>query len=191
MPAYSIEFSVDHHFWKRNSNSRHYMFEMDLQLWFLDKNDCPSGRKTKCFETKDINQHHPLLASISEALNEYQDFLEPHLKSYQLQCLGELLDFLFSRYNPHNSQYSSCLSWSSHPRIFWHRSRSGDRIFYPLIKRKINFALGDAPGDAGELANYTFKEKALFSSLLRGAAAEWYEKNNTNFLGACSNKFHH
>ena len=35
--------------------------------------------------------------------------------------------------------------------------------FIQLIDRKINFALGDAPGDAGELANHTFKEEsALF-----------------------------
>ena len=52
--------------------------------------------------------------------------------------------------------------------------------FIQLIERKINFALGDAPGDAGELANYTFRKKAIFSSLLRGPAAEWYENNLTN-----------
>ena len=52
--------------------------------------------------------------------------------------------------------------------------------FIQLIERKIIFALGDAPGDAGELANYTFWKKALFSSFLRGPAAEWYENNFTN-----------
>ena len=52
--------------------------------------------------------------------------------------------------------------------------------FIQLIERKINFALGDAPGDAGQLANYTFRKKALFSSLLRGPVAEWYENNITN-----------
>ena len=52
--------------------------------------------------------------------------------------------------------------------------------FIQLIERKVNFAFGDAPGDAGELANYTFRKKALFSSLLRGPAAEWYENNITN-----------
>ena len=52
--------------------------------------------------------------------------------------------------------------------------------FIQLIERKINFALGDAPADAGELVNYTFRKKALFSSLLRGSAAEWYESNITN-----------
>ena len=52
--------------------------------------------------------------------------------------------------------------------------------FIHLIERENNFALGDAPADAGELVNYTFRKKALFSSLLRGAAAEWYESNITN-----------
>ena len=51
--------------------------------------------------------------------------------------------------------------------------------FMQLIERKINFALGDAPVDAGELVNYTFRKKVLFS-LLRGPAAEWYEGNITN-----------
>ena len=52
--------------------------------------------------------------------------------------------------------------------------------FIQLIERKTNFALGDAPADAGELVNYIFRKKALFSSLLRGPAAEWYESNITN-----------
>ena len=52
--------------------------------------------------------------------------------------------------------------------------------FIQLIERKINFAPGDAPADAGELVNYTFRKKALFFSLLRGPAAEWYESNITN-----------
>ena len=43
----------------------------------------------------DINKHKPLLESLSEALDDYEDFPEPHLNSYQLQFLGELLDTLF------------------------------------------------------------------------------------------------
>ena len=42
----------------------------------------------------DINKHNPLLESLSEALDEYEDFPEPHLNSYQLNILGELLDSL-------------------------------------------------------------------------------------------------
>ena len=52
--------------------------------------------------------------------------------------------------------------------------------FIQLIERKVNFALGDAAEDAVELENYTFRKKALFSSLLRGPAADWYASNITN-----------
>ena len=52
--------------------------------------------------------------------------------------------------------------------------------FIQLFERKINFAPEDAPADAGELENYTFRKKALSSSLLRGPAAEWYESNISN-----------
>ena len=45
--------------------------------------------------------------------------------------------------------------------------------FIQLIQRKFNFA-------PDEMVNYTFRKKALFSSLLRGPAAEWYENNITN-----------
>ena len=41
-----------------------------------------------------------------------------------------------------------------------------DESFIQLIERKINFALGDAPADADDFANYFFRKKALFSSLL-------------------------
>ena len=42
-----------------------------------------------------IDKHHPLLESLSEALNDYVKLPEPHLNSLQLHILGELLDFLF------------------------------------------------------------------------------------------------
>ena len=42
----------------------------------------------------DINKHNPLLESLSEALDEYEAFPEPHLNSYQLHILGEPLDSL-------------------------------------------------------------------------------------------------
>ena len=47
--------------------------------------------------------------------------------------------------------------------------------FVRLIERTINFALGDVPADPDDLASYTFSKKALFSSLLRGPAAGWYD----------------
>ena len=74
--------------------------------------------------------------------------------------------------------------------------------FIQLMERT-NFALGDAPANPDELANYTFRKKALFSSL-RGPGAEWYEGNveaatpwndiRTGFVAKFSdgrNKFRH
>ena len=55
-----------------------------------------------------------------------------------------------------------------------------DEFFVQLIERKINFALGDAPADSDDLVSYTFRKKALFSSVLRGPATKWYEKNIEN-----------
>ena len=43
----------------------------------------------------DLNKHHPLFEPLSEALNDYVVFLEPHLNSHQFRILGERLDFLF------------------------------------------------------------------------------------------------
>ena len=123
---------------------------------------------------------NPLLASQSDALDDYEDFSEPHFNSYQLHILGELLDSLSWRYNPHNGQ-----SYLAYPCLAIDKFSGTDpdqdaEPFIQLIERKINFALGDAPGDAGELANYIFRKEALSSSLLRGPAAEWYESNITN-----------
>ena len=47
--------------------------------------------------------------------------------------------------------------------------------FIQLIERKTNFALGDPPANPDALANYTFRKKAIFSSLLREPATEWYD----------------
>ena len=136
MRAYSTELSMDHYYWQRYSSSCNCMLEMDIELWFLDMSDFLSRKKTKYFETKRHYSASPLLASLSEVLNDNEDFLEPHLNSYQLHTFGELLNFLFWRYNPNNGQYSLCLSRSSHRQIFWHKSRSGRRILYPTNRTK-------------------------------------------------------
>ena len=54
------------------------------------------------------------------------------------------------------------------------------KSFLTTVENKINFSLGSAPVDRDELIRYTFRKKALFSSLLRGPAAEWYEATVTN-----------
>ena len=53
-------------------------------------------------------------------------------------------------------------------------------LFIQSIEQKIKFLLSDAFADPDEFANYTFRKKALLSSLLRGPATERYENTITN-----------
>ena len=48
------------------------------------------------------------------------------------------------------------------------------KSFLLTVENKINFSLGSRPTDIAERARYLFRKKAIFSSLLRGPAAEWY-----------------
>ena len=48
------------------------------------------------------------------------------------------------------------------------------KSFLLTVENKINFSLGARPTDIAERGRYLFRKKALFSSLLRGPAAEWY-----------------
>ena len=48
--------------------------------------------------------------------------------------------------------------------------------FFSLIKSKIHFSLGARdPADAGLQAAYDDRQNALFGSVLRGPAAQWFE----------------
>ena len=54
------------------------------------------------------------------------------------------------------------------------------KSFLLTVENKINFSLGSRPADNAERARYLFRKKALFSSLLRGPAAEWYADSITD-----------
>ena len=56
-----------------------------------------SHRKGKPNTSKQMDspKHQPLLAFLSEALIDYEDFPELHLNSHHFHILGELLDSLF------------------------------------------------------------------------------------------------
>ena len=46
----------------------------------------------------DLNDHHPLLRSLTDALNLYQSFPEPHLNSHQLEKFEELMEYLHFKF---------------------------------------------------------------------------------------------
>ena len=54
------------------------------------------------------------------------------------------------------------------------------KSFLLTVENKINFSLGSRPTDNAERARYLFRKKALFSSLLRGPAAEWYAESTND-----------
>ena len=46
----------------------------------------------------DLDDHHPLLRSFTDALYLYEAFPEPHLKSHQLECLKDLMEYLHFKF---------------------------------------------------------------------------------------------
>ena len=125
----------------------------------------------------DLDDHHPLLRSLTDALNLYEAFPEPHLNPCQIEILEELMEYLHFKF------YWSIIAAQPHlayPDLALDKFSGTDpdqyaEAFTRLIECKFNFALRTEP-EPGELAHaiYLFKKKALFSSLLRRPAAEWY-----------------
>ena len=51
-----------------------------------------------------------------------------------------------------------------------------ERDFLDIVEKKIAFSLGTRPADAGDDQDaYDNRQGALFGSLLRGPAAQWYQ----------------
>ena len=46
----------------------------------------------------DLDDHHPLLRSLTDALSLYEDFPEPHLNFHQLELLEELVEKLHFKF---------------------------------------------------------------------------------------------
>ena len=115
----------------------------------------------------DIDDHHPLLRSIPDALNLNDAFPQPHLKNHQLDFLGFLIEYLDLKFDCSDI----VITYLAYPYLALDKFSGRDpeqdaQSFIQLIEKKINIALDDAPEHADELANYTFRKKALFSSLL-------------------------
>ena len=87
------------------------------------------------------------------------------------------------RYNLQNGQCSSSLSTLGTGNFSGTDPDQDAEAFIRLIECKINFALGTEPDAAAdEHVIYLFRKKALFSSLLRGPAAECYGSTVTDAM---------
>ena len=47
---------------------------------------------------RDLDDHHPLLRSLTDALHLYEAFLEPHLNSHQIEILEKLMEYLHLKF---------------------------------------------------------------------------------------------
>ena len=152
----SLEWTFDYEFWIRVTVHPEENVNISKQL--------------------NINKHHPLLESLSEALNDYVNFPEPHLNSLQFHILGELFDFLFwEDITPEMANTHLAYPDLAPDKISGTDPDQDAEAFIRLIECKINFALGTEPDEADDAhVIYLFRKKALFSSLLRGPAAELY-----------------
>ena len=134
----------------------------------------------KASQLSDIDELHPMFQSLATALLNYYEFPETHLNEFQLHVYGELMDHLSYKIDWATIMANTHLTYPdlSSDKFSGTDPDQDAESFIQLIERKINFALADAPVDSDNLVSYTFRKKALFSSLLRrGPVAEWYENN--------------
>ena len=155
---------------------------MDSQLRFLNPcGNSPQGNP-KASQLLDTVELHPLFKSLATALLDYYKFPELHLNELQLHVYGELKDQLSYKVEWTKIMANTHLAYPDLASDMFSCTDPDEdaESFLQLMERKINFALGDAPADPDDVVSYTFHKKALFSSLLRGPGAEWYEINIEN-----------
>ena len=129
----------------------------------------------------DLDEYHLLLRSLTDTLNLYEAFPEPHLNSHQLKILEELTEYLHFKF------YWSIMAQAHlvYPDLTLDNLSGTDpdrdaEAFICLIECKVIYGLRTEPDAAdAEHVVYLFRKKALFSLLFRGPAAEWYGNSIT------------
>ena len=140
-----------------------------------------------------IDKHHPLLESLSEALNEYVKLPEPHLDFLQLHTLKQLLDFLFwgniisKMANAHLAYPDLALD-----KISGTDPDQNAEAFIRLIECKINFSR-NSTRRCCRRTRYLSIQKKSFIFLVTKRASSWVvcEHHYRCFdLDWCSNIVH-
>ena len=122
----------------------------------------------------DLDDHHHLLNSLSEAHYLYEAFPDAHLNSFQVEILEEVIEYLDLKCEWNMAATHLVFTDLALDKFSGTAPDQDAEYFIQLIERKTNFALGDATANLNARANTSFRKKALFSYLLRGPAAEWY-----------------
>ena len=94
MPTYSTKLHLAYHLLKHEPNGHHNLFKKDLHFEFCVRVTAYQLRAPNISKQIDLDDHHPLLRSLTDALHLYEAFPEPHLNSHQLEHLDELMEYL-------------------------------------------------------------------------------------------------
>ena len=71
---------------------------MDFQFGILCTSNSLSAGAPNISKQIDLDDHHPLLRSLTDAIHLYEAFPELHLNSYQLEHLEELMEYLHFKF---------------------------------------------------------------------------------------------
>ena len=110
---------------------------------------------------KDVDDHHSLLRSLTDALKLYEVSPEPHLNTHQLDTEGGVIEYMELNFYWNNEAHTQL----AHPDLALDKFSGTDpdqdaEPFIQLTKRKINCALGDAPGVVDNFRKLNFQEKS-------------------------------
>ena len=141
-----------------------WTFNYDFWIWVTVH---PKGNSNRSKQI-DLDDYHLLLKSLSEVLNIYEAFPEPHLNSFQLEGLEKLIEYLYLKFE-RNIMAETHLA---DPDLALDKFAGTDpdqdaESFIQLIERKINFAIGDALVNPDALANYNFRKRISFPLYLK------------------------
>ena len=91
------------YFWPINSQDTSLTVSINCLKWTSNYEFCvrvtayPLGTPNISKQI-DLDDHHPLLRSLTDALNLYEAFPEPHLNSHQFENLQELMEYLHFKF---------------------------------------------------------------------------------------------
>ena len=94
MQTYSTKLHLGYHLQRPQSNGIKNCLKWVFNFEFCVRVTAYPLGAPNIFKQIDLDDHHPLLRSLTDALHLYKALPEPHLNSHQLEILEELMEYL-------------------------------------------------------------------------------------------------
>ena len=98
MQTYSTKLHLAYHIPRYESNGHHNLCKWTFILEFCVRVTAYQLGAPNISKQIDLDDHHPLLRSFTDALHLYEAFPEPHLNSHQLERLEELMEHMHFKF---------------------------------------------------------------------------------------------